>query len=180
MSMEHKAYIFDFDTFSRELKPIMEAGLQSGSIDQIRAFIHSNKSSLCDPYEGEPLEDDWEDMIEDKDIHQYGDFAITKYYSPQQDKGMGYDWEDLQKIVLTGTGMKHSPILGVPLESDDNIFDPGKMGSYFQDNAQVLESLSAIRRIEGLLSGSLKDTAIRFRNLLEQAVREDKGIYVTF
>jgi hypothetical protein len=180
MSMEHKAFIFDFDTFSKELKPIIEAGLQSGDVDQIREFILSNKSSLCDPYEGESLEDDWEDLIEDKDIHQYGDFAITKYYSPTRDEGLGYDWEDLQDVVSTLAGINYSPILGVPLGLGNEYFDPGKMGSYFQDNALVRESLNAIRRIEGSLSENMQDTIVQYRVLLEKAANEGKGIYVTF
>lgn len=180
MSMEHKAYIFDFDAFSKELKPIIEAGLQSGKVGQIRAFILSNKSSLCDPYEGEPLEDDWEDMIEDKDIHQYGDFAITKYYSPTEDEGIGYDWEELQDVISAKSDIKYSPILGVPLGLEHELFDPGKMGSYFQNNAQVKDSLSVIRGIEGALSESLKEAMIGFRNLLEKAASIEKGIYVTF
>lgn len=178
--MEHKAYIFDFKEFSKELKPILEASLQSGNVDQLRAFILSNKSFLSDPYEGEALEDDWEDMIKDRDVHQFGGFAATKYYSPTQDGGMSYDWESIENIVPPGLETMFSPLLGVPLGLADEYFDPGKMGSYFQDSAQVKDSLRIIDKIESFVSENLKETLSGFRKLLEQAAGEDKGLYVTF
>ena len=63
MSLEHKAFIFDAGKFSNELKPHLEADLRTGQSGQIRAFIISNLSFLTDPYEGEELDEYWEDTI---------------------------------------------------------------------------------------------------------------------
>ena len=180
MSIEHKAYIFDFEGFSKELRPILVASLKSGNIDQLRAFIISNKSALSDPYEGEPLEDDWEDMIEDRDVHQHGDFALTKYYSPLLDEGLGYGWENVQDILSNSIEFKVSPLLGEPLGDSGEYFDPGKMGSYFQDNGQVKNSLSVLKEFENKLSENLNVDYDKFLHFLESAADENRGVYVTF
>lgn len=178
--MEHKAYSFDFDKFEKELKPILEASIKSGDIDQLRAFIISNKPYLSDPYEGEPLEDDWEDMIEDRDAHQYGDFALTKYYSPDSDQGLGYDWEKVQDILSGSMRLNISPLLGKSLGESGEYFDPGKMGSYFQDNSEVKSNISVIEKLKDGLSGELRDAIGEFHKFLENVADEGKGIYVTF
>ena len=180
MSIEHKAYIFDFDEFSKELKPILETSIKSGDISQLRAFIISNKAYLSDPYKGEPLEDDWEYMIEDRDVHQYGDFALTKYYSPDSDQGIGYDWEKVQDILSSSIELEGSPLLGKPLGDFGEYFDPGKMGSYFQDESQVKASIKALRKLKDGLSEELQDVMGEFLKFLENVADDGKGIYVTF
>jgi hypothetical protein len=180
MSIEHKAYSFDFDEFSKELKPILEASIKSGDIDQLRAFIISNKPYLSDPYEGEPLGDDWEDMVEERDAHQYGDFALTKYYSPDSDQGLGYDWEKVQDILSGSMELHISPLLGRPLGEPGEYFDPGKMGSYFQDNSQVESSIRVLEKLKDCFSGELRGAIGEFHEFLENVSDEGKGIYVTF
>lgn len=180
MSLEHKVFIFDSERFGKELKPLLESCLLSGNVDQVRAFVLSNKSSLTDPYEGEPLEDDWEGMIEDKDVHQYGDFALTKYYSPTLDMGLGDDWENLQKIFSGVPGVKFSPVLGEPLGAERDYFDPGKLGSYFQSYTQVVESLKIVNQLDGTDLGEMQRLFNDYKDLFQQAVTEHKGLYVTF
>lgn len=180
MSLEHKAFIFDNDGFSHELKPLLESALDSGNVDQIRNFIILNQPALVDPYEGEPLDDDWENRIEDKDAHQYGDFALTKYYSPIDDKGLGSEWEYFQQIFLDSSELSFSPVLGFPIGTDDNLFDPGKMGSYFQSPSEVHESLGRVKQFEKVVPEEHLAIFEKFKNFLEQAVTEKKGIYVTF
>ncbi|MCD5977723.1 hypothetical protein [Pseudomonas quasicaspiana] len=180
MSYEHKAFIFDIDGFNRELKPLLEGCLRSGDIDQVREFIVSNKQCLVDPYEGVALEDDWEDMIESKDVHQYGDFALTKYYSPTDDQGLGLWWSVAQELFSDRDKLSFSPFLGVPLGSDENFFDPGKMGSYFQTQNEVSESLRNILEVEGKVPDDAFETVGEFKKLLEQAIDENKGVYITF
>jgi hypothetical protein len=75
VSTEHKAYAFAYKPFSTELKPVLEAALASGNCRELIDFIERERSNLTDPYEGEPLGDDWEQLMEFKDAHQYGDFA---------------------------------------------------------------------------------------------------------
>jgi len=75
--MEHKAYTFDFASFDVELRPILEKVLRTGELDSLIDFIVRHLENLSDPYEGEPLNENWEQLIESRDPHQYGDFALT-------------------------------------------------------------------------------------------------------
>src|SRR5262245_4292434 len=130
--MEHKAFIFDYEPFERELLPLLKEGLLTNHCNGVITFIRQNVESLTDPYEGEPLEEDWEDMIETPDAHQYGDFALTKYYAPSNDIGLGYSWQAIQDVIDTDRNV--SPILGAVVGNPDDPFDPGKMGAYFQSS----------------------------------------------
>lgn len=180
MSLEHKAFIFDAEKFNDELKPYLEADLRSGKSGQVRNFIISNMSLLTDPYEGEELDEYWEDMIEDKDAHQYGDFALTKYYCPLADFGLGVDWESIQNILVDTMNFQFSPVLGIPLKVGEEVFDPGKMGTYFQKNSDVAESLDNMSSIECFVPKNLIEPFNSFKSLLEEALKKNKGLFVTF
>lgn len=119
-------------------------------------------------------------MVEDRDVHQYGDFALTKYYSPKDDQGLGGEWENFQDLVSNVRTFDFSPLLGLPLEVNGNFFDPGKMGSYFQSEENVGESLRKLIEVECQVESHLLDDIKGYKDLLEQAIIEKKGLYVTF
>lgn len=173
--MEHKAYLFDYARWERELLPILQVALKSGDCGMLVAFIHQNAGSLTDPYEGEPLDDDWEAMLESKDPHQCGDFALTKYYRPDSDIGLGLDWQAVHDLGPSDRGT--SPILGSIVGPNDSPFDPGKMGSYFQDPQEVVENLAFLRQLCERRRFNELDRAIV---LLQSAVDLPCGLYVTF
>ena len=131
--MEHKAFLFEFEQFEHELLPILQAALATNDCAELVAFIRRSVASLKDPYEGAPLKEGWQTMIETPDAHQYGDIALTKYYDPADDRGLGSSWEQIQTIVASDPGVHISPILGSVIEKSNAVFDPGKMGSYFQN-----------------------------------------------
>lgn len=174
--MEHKAFLFDFEKFSGELLPILEHAVATGDCEQLRDFILTNRVELSDPYEGEPLGDEWEAMIETRDPHQYGDFALTKYYSPTEDIGLGFTWREAQERLGGVLQQGESPILGIPLISDGNIFDPGKMGSYFQPADVVRRNLRILEALRRDI-GEICDKPIQ---LLRLAADLGKGLYITF
>jgi hypothetical protein len=89
MSLSHRAFIFDHHLFQRELRPILEAALTSGAVAPLRQFIEENLPYLKDPNDGAPLEEGWEQHLEVRDVDQYGDVALTKYYSPDLNGGIG-------------------------------------------------------------------------------------------
>lgn len=180
MSIEHKAFVFDIDAFNSELRMLLESALNSGNIDKIREFIISNKEFLSDPCDGGKLDDDWEIMIEDKDAHQYGDFALTKYYSPLEDMGLGSEWQRIESMFFSNSDTTASPFLGVPVGSSCEFFDPGKMGSYFQSVKEVRESLDKLVGLESVLPDDLVDAFEQFKGVLERALKQNKGVYVTF
>jgi len=147
MSMIHKAFVFEYDAFQSDLRAKLEQSLQTGDVEPLQEFIQSNRSRITDPYEGEPLADDWESLIESKDAHKYGDFALTRYYDPREDIGLGADWDRVDDLVGSeGTAI----VLGTPFGPSDNPFDPGKMGSYLQTLPHVFMGVA----IDLLLPGA--------------------------
>jgi hypothetical protein len=178
MAMEHKAFVLDYNAFDRELRPVLERALSSRDISALIAFITANIGELTDPYEGDPLGEDWEAMIETQDTHQYGDFALTKYYQPTADIGLGASWEYIQELIANDPALTESPILGTPIGPKDNFFDPGMMGAYFQTAEQVRQHY---KYLVALQRQSQDDDILRRAvRMLAQARNSEKGLYVTF
>ena len=175
--MEHKAFVFDFERFSRELQPIIERGLLSGDCSETIAFVRDNLGRLKDPYEGEPLGSDWESMIESRDIHQYGDFALTKYYDPSADIGLGASWAEVQDLIVRDSTILVSPILGTIVGPERNPFDPGKLGSYFQSYDRLQKSINQLTALRDPAVASVVAPALQ---MLSCAADAKAGLYVTF
>lgn len=175
--MEHKAYLFDYELFDRELRTLLENALRSGDSTGLVSFINANLGCLKDPYEGETLTADWQDLIETQDAHQYGDFALTKYYDPKADTGLGPDWDEVQQMLAGDLAMTVSPVLGATVGPPDDPFDPGKMGAYFQTKQQVIRNYSNLTGLVVNQSASVLNRAIR---MLKEAVDAGSGLYITF
>ena len=178
MSMEHKAFIFDYQSFIKELANILDEALKTGENEALIDFIEENVAFLKDPYEGEPLDASWKEIIEIEDVNQYGDFALTKFYNPQEDIGLSYDWETLQEL-LQSEGLKQDIVLGEVFGSEDNCFDPGKQGSYFQSSEQVNKNLQFINNLikrKPEVASELGELV----EMLQQASEVQKGLYITF
>ena len=173
--MEHKAFLFDYEEFEYELLSVLQNALATNECSALISFIQNNIDSLTDPFEGDPLTDDWERMIEREDAHQYGDVALTKYYDPTDDVGLGLGWQNVQELIPTERST--SPILGSIVRANENPFDPGKMGTYFQSKRQVAENLEFLRHLAEQESSEELDEAI---DLLQQAFRLEKGLFITF
>lgn len=178
MPMEHKAFVFDYDAFVDELGNILENALLTNNNERLVNFIEQNLNFLKDPYEGEALSTSWETMVEPKDPHQYGDFALTKFYDPQDDIGLGAMWENIQNILKRECG-KDFVILGTPFGPKGNYFDAGKMGAYFQSTSQVQDNLQLLTKMLEIrpalfceLNESLK--------MIWKAAEAEKGLYITF
>jgi hypothetical protein len=176
---EHKAFILDYKSFESQLKNILESALKNENVSQLSEYISQNQTHLKDPYEGEPLTNEWESMIESQDPHQYGDFALTMFYDPTEDIGLGYDWENVQEI-LSQKLTDASSVLGSPIGPASNYFDPGKMGAYFQSPQQVIENQ---RLLENSFNQEEFESSAELEKMLEilqSAISEGKGLYITF
>ena len=175
--MEHKAFLFDYGGFDRELRSILEEALRSGRTDRLIDFIEANRKSLKDPYEGAPLAANWQEQIETKDPHQFGDFALTKYYDPSTDIGLGPKWDEAQRAIPFDPQRRESPVLGMTVGPSNSPFDPGKMGAYFQSEQQARRNAEYVSRLaQGKSSEVLTETA----QMLSEASRMNRGLYVTF
>ena len=179
MTMEHQAFIFDYDDFNNELSEVLSNAIRTNEIGELIAFIARNLSYLKDPYEGEPLDLYWQELIEHNDIDEYGDFAITKYYNPQSNIGLGYGWEKINDLLLEELNVAISPLLGTPFGSAENYFDPGKLGSYFQSPEQVKQNLRLLDSLSQEQLKTLPNIAL-LKTMLSEALALNKGLYITF
>ena len=172
--MDHKAFVFDYDAFRNELHDALVAALHTGNVAHLRSFISQHRDELTDPYEGAPLGDDWEAQVDAKDPHQYGDFALTKYYRVVDNLGLGPDWQHAEEL-LAREGIGEALLLGCTIDS----FDPGKQGSYVQSPAMVIDGLA---KIDALLARSpeLAGELGPVRALFATAVARHRGLYITF
>jgi hypothetical protein len=176
MAMEHKAFVFDFRSFEKELRPILERALASNDSGELLRFIEDNRASLKDPYEGEPLDEDWRARAEAPDVQHWGDYALTKYYEPSDDLGLGPDWEVLQSELLAKLG-RDQTVLGRTVGPPASLFDPGRMGAYFQTEEDVTANLSELQRFH---SNGAGDEANRLVEILRAAAARGRGLYITF
>ena len=170
MTIEHKAYAFDWSRFEFELHPLLMEALTSNSTVALEEYIDQHMAELTDPYEGQPLSPDWRDNLENRDVHEYGDYALTRYYDPADCWGVGCEWARLSDELPEPAA---DAMLGFPVGPADKLFDPGRYGSYFQTPQGVRESLAA------LWPHACLDLA-RFLELLERCVAFQRGVYVTF
>lgn len=178
MSMLHHAYLFDHRRFEAELLPALSRALDTGGSDELRGWVHLHRAELTDPYEGEPLTDTWEEKVELSDPHQYGDFALTRYYRVRDDRGLGDQWRFVAEVLQHVVG-NEAMMLGAPVGPRTNVFNPGKRGSYFQPPAEVSRHLlllkSAIRKFP-----SAAEPLEQLQALLQAAVAARQGLYITF
>lgn len=178
MSMEHKAFVFDYDAFTNEVSNTLEAALITNNTEYLASFIERNLDSLKDPYEGELLDNNWQSLLEIDDPHQCGDLAITKFYNHKNNVGLGYNWENIQNVLQQEFGIPWI-ILGESFGSSKNYFDPGKMGSYFQSPTLAKGNLNLIKNLLEQKPNyfSSLDAVIK---MLQKPVEKNQGLYVTF
>jgi len=176
VSIIHRAFVFDVDSFISELSPMLTHALTNNNVEELRRFIATHARILKDPYEGESLIENWEDGLEVRDAHQYGDIALTKYYDLAADIGLGSKWLDLDRLLPEND---RPVLLGRTLGRENNPFDPGKSGSYFQTKADLVSSLS---RLELFLHSNpkLRPDFSKARRMLQCAADSKIGLYVTF
>jgi hypothetical protein len=170
MSLEHKAFAFDWVRFTRGLQPTLLRALADDNSAILEKYIERHRNELRDPYEGEPLTEDWRDLLENEGVQEFADFTLTRHYRPAEDRGIGYGWSELRDELPEPQA---AAMLGKSLGACGVTFDPGRMGAYFQTPVMVrrsLQMLATVRRPE------LK----RFRNLLNRCAVTGSGLYVTF
>jgi hypothetical protein len=179
MSIDHKAYVFDYDRFAIELKSNLEEALLTENINSLIIFIRENLSFLKDPDLGKPLDINWEKTLINKDVHEYGDFALTKFYDPEDCIGLSNDWREIDDLLCYEFGEGSLITLGKILGPKDNFFDPGKMGAYFQSPHQVQKNLIWL---EDTLEQrpELLEYLISVINMLKPASKQGQGLYITF
>jgi hypothetical protein len=169
MPMEHKAYAFDWSRFEADLLPVLVRALTADDPAELAAYIDLHLGELTDPYEGEPLAAGWRDGLGNRDVHEYGDYALTRFYDPAECHGVGHGWARLSE-ELPGPA---AALLGAPVGPAGRQFDPGRYGSYFQPPGRVQESAAALRP-------HARPELADYLGLLERCAAGQRGVYVTF
>ena len=179
MPMSHKAYAFNWRVFERdELPGLLSRALETRDTAGLLAYVERNRQALKDPYEGNALAENWQDLLENQDVHEYGDFALTRFYDPNADSGLGYCWNELDDALPEED---REVLLGSPFGPRHNRFDPGRYGSYFQTPRQVAGTLARFRGLDlSWLEEHDQVFARGFEGLLEECVAGGLGLYVTF
>src|SRR4051794_21853672 len=130
MSMSHKAFVFDWGAFHKELAPFLIEALENGDPTRLVEFGDRHRHSLRDPYEGECLGEKWSERLEVGDVQEVADFVLTRYYDATEDRGLSQAWLELESLL---DAEQRLALLGRPFGPEEMLFDPGRMGSYFQD-----------------------------------------------
>src|SRR5205823_3307806 len=165
---EHKAYAFDWPRFESDLHPVLVRALTDNDPAELEVYIDQHLAELTDPCEGEPLSADWRDALENRDVHEYGDYALTRFYDPADCWGVGYEWARLSDELPEPAA---NAMLGSSVGPPERLFDPGRYGSYFQTPKRVRESLAVLKPL------AVPELA-RFVELLERCAAEGRGVYV--
>jgi hypothetical protein len=169
MAISHKAYAVDWLVFEK-IRPRLERALIEGDPSGLFVLIDEDISSFRDPYEGEPLSSDWRSNLECGDVHEVGDFVLTTCYDPRADFGLGAEWMRIDGLLPIS---HRSMLLGSPLGQLGRLFDPGKLGSYFQDPEQLRHSLGVIQSHSEVIPRS-------YLEWQAAVVAKGEGLYVTF
>lgn len=154
-----------------ELAPLLWQALSTGETTALSAFVDAHLKTCSSPYDGSELDIGWRNTLESGDLQEIADFALTKYYDPTSDCGLSTSW-----LALDGTlpSVARNALLGTFFgPSNEVLFDPGRMGSYFQSPDQVRISLSSLEPLEHAGTSEF----VRFLNVV---VAEGRGLYITF
>ncbi|KAF0813556.1 hypothetical protein IGB42_01907 [Andreprevotia sp. IGB-42] len=166
MSLDHKAYQFDWNAFSASLLPLLQNALTNDNADALRGFIQANLNHCSSPHDGEPLDSGWETQLTAHDIQELADFALTRHYDPAGNHGLGGAWQSTAAHLPEAA---QAALLGNALPG----FDPGRQGAYFQTPDEVIRSIHQLAQQSHPATDS-------FRALLRAARQSGHGIYVTF
>lgn len=169
--MQHKAFRFDWEAFDAELRERLHNALLTNDPAQLSLYINSATDAFSDPYEGETLTADWMQVLSDQsDVHEISDYALTRFYDPTADFGIGAAWIVIDESL---DAIQRNALLGQTIGPATNPFDPGKMGSYFQTPSDVVQSRSILQNVND-------DRLAAFADLLDKCASSGHGVYVTF
>jgi hypothetical protein len=150
MSIVHKAYLFDFRGFERELAGIVYEALKRDDVRRLRTFIQRHRAELTDFSTEEPPGEDWEERILSEgggNTQWYADLALTRFYDFTDDLGLGYGFDALHAFLRTVPTVGDSAddlICGRVFGPKGQRLDPGAMGT-------GLLSPEDVKQLHGLL-----------------------------
>jgi hypothetical protein len=176
--MTYHGFLFDYNAFERELKPLLEKALKSGKTAALEKFIDKHHASLTSVMTGEKLTASWREEFEEATATEYGEVALSKYFDEEEDNLVMGKWHRFV-AAFEKVGGEEGIALGETIGPADKPFDPTSQGCYFQSPKQVEENLKALglwHEVEGPLPKELKE----LREMFQTIHKEGKGLYVKF
>jgi hypothetical protein len=151
MSIDHKAYLFRYDEFRKELADVLYQALQTEIAHPLRAFVSRYHSSMTDLATAKSLGEDWEEKWgHEADVQCYADLALTRYYDLTGSLGLSYGFIALAAYLRSlPTFAQYTDCLigGRLFGPKGKRLDPGQMGT-------GLLSPEEVARFARLLAGA--------------------------
>lgn len=181
MSMIYKANIFDYDSFQREFAPQLYSVLETNDSSLLIEFIEDNREMLKSPL-GQSLDSSWQSLELNWTVQDYGNLAITKYYDPLVGNLLLPQWQPIDEFLHAKLGEDTTILFGEPFGPEENIFDPGTMGTYFQSPDEVLTSSEILNELANRNPKLLRqlDSFDEVVALFQSAALGKMGLYVRF
>lgn len=196
MSMEHKAFLFDTAKYHIEIEKVLELCCQCGDSSLAKQYIDEHLEMFSSPYTWEPLEQDWEQELENGNMQEYFDFLLTACYDGEDDIGLSYSWDAVNEIIKLLDFMDGAEkcVLGTKIGFHEIVVDPGQMGLGIIDATEIsklkeklIENKAKLENMPlsedlmyGLTQDEICDAYDELCNIYKEAEKEGKGILFTF
>jgi hypothetical protein len=154
MSIDHKAWLFDYNAFEQEFASILFRALESGDTGPVKAFISQHHAALTNQWTEAPFGPLWEEELrrhpgkelEAYDVQDYADIALTRYYDCTDARGLAHGWDALvayMRSIPDLTLFAEALVCGYTFGPERWPFDPGRMGTGFvpPDQVEVLHGV---------------------------------------
>ncbi len=131
MSISHKAYLFDYSSFERELSHTLYRALDENNFRGLVEFINADISRFTDPADEQPLNPGWVGERE-LNVQWCADIALSAYHDWTDIHGLGhgYDALDAYLRIVPAIGKDADLFLGGSLFGPPGKrLDPGCMGT---------------------------------------------------
>lgn len=196
--MEHKGFVFDTKKFNRELRTTIISVTRTNNVISLKEYINNNLEREFSPYTGDPLASNWEDELENGDVQELVDFAMTCFYTFEEEQGLGYSWDALMQVLQNSSTEYEAEyyILGSSMKEGEFILDPGGMGTGFvqaEDVPTIYYKLIKISKeinddymafiqdaIYELTFNELTNSLNQLIELYKSALQSNKGLLMTF
>ena len=191
--MEHKAFVFDTEKFHAEIEPVMKDSIKNTEV--AHQYICNHLDELQSPYTSDELDEGWEEEFGELTLQVYFDILLTACYDVEDDRGLGEMWDAVNEVIKELNVFEEGelPVTGWEIEIDDVIVDPGMEGLGIIDRDEVAEILQILKENrdeaanaepEDLLYETEPEEWMEayddLCNLYEEALRQKKGLLLTF
>jgi hypothetical protein len=151
MSICHKAWLFDYDSFDAEFADLLYEALESDDIGPVAAFIDRHHALMTDFGSEERLLADWASGLESADVQSLADLAMTKYYDVRAENGLAHGFDALSAYLETVGALRGDAdalLYGYLFGPEGRRLDPGLMGTGLVSRREACRLLAVLEAVE--------------------------------